>query len=38
MTLERKTDSYLRDIIYECWLELGCDLYGQREIERILSK
>lgn len=31
MSLERKTDSYLKDIIRECWIELGCDLWGQRE-------
>lgn len=28
MPLERKTDSYLKDIITECWIELGCDFMG----------
>lgn len=38
MPLERKTDSYLKDIIAECWTELGYDLWGQRETECFLPK
>lgn len=30
MSLERKTDSYLKDIIRECWIELGCDFMGTK--------
>ena len=38
MLLERKTDCYLKEIIIECWADLGCDLWGEGETEHFLSK